>query len=105
MIVKGLSGDMLLEWEGKRRSTIWDLEGALKEAKPEWKWQCVQFTCDTSVLQKSCHLSNVADKGTLNVTATATPFCLSTVEEALRDCFERAGGRRMAEDPWGPIEP
>ena len=103
IVVKGLTGDMLLECRVQDHATIRDLEARLKEARPEWKFQCIALVYGDCILQRSHQVWKSADSGKLELTATASPFCFRTVRATLHDCFEVAIDEPMSESEWEDV--
>eukprot|EP00439_Symbiodinium_sp_Y106_P037136 s3870_g4.t1 len=103
ILVKSLTGDMLLECRVQDHATMRDLEARLKEARPEWKFQCIALIYGDCILKRSHQVWKSADSGKLELTATASPFCFRTVFATLHDCFEVAINAPMNESEWEDV--
>ncbi|CAE7325484.1 unnamed protein product [Symbiodinium sp. CCMP2592] len=103
ILVKGLTGDMLLECRVPDHATMRDLEARLKEARPEWKFQYIALSYGDCILKRSHQVWKSADSGKLELTATASPFCCRTVFAILHDCFEVAINAPMSESEWEDV--
>ena len=103
ILVKGLTGDILLECQVQDHATMRDLEARLKQARPDWKSQCVTLIEGECVLKRSHQVWRSADSGKLELTATASPYCFRTVFATLHDCFEVAINAPMSESEWEDV--
>ncbi|CAE7731521.1 unnamed protein product [Symbiodinium sp. CCMP2456] len=103
IVVKGITGDILLECQVQDHATMRDLEARVKQARPEWKFQYVALIEGDCVLKRSHQVWKSADSGKLELIATASPYCCRTVFATLHDCFEVAIDEPMSENEYEDV--